>query len=320
MITPINNFNLQPCINLQTHKLRDVLSFQNRCVSDVVSFGNKNSDLLSLSDSEITKRIKLALNNGDILGEGGEAVVYKIPDSNYCVRRRHHISEPECCLRVRSFTRNVTAQDKVNHVVAKIGKNITVMPIIEGVPVKSVFMSENECSKIAAQIESFPQSAFQSLLRQISEAYDKDMMWDCNWSNLIVNPSKKSLTAIDFYKNTEEEAPSHLAYMFAGLVHDLTTEKQCKIYAEKIMNAGMEEFKPGVTPCCSFDNFGFSDFIREIDDLELFENKNYIKLLYKITYNIRDLKRREILGENVTNDLNGQIKVVKSIMRQLAAS
>ncbi len=317
MITPIGNLHFTPAIN-QKQQQKAPISLRPQLAVDTVSFGNTSPDLMSLSDKEIFEKVLAAIKNEEIIGQGGEATVYRIPDSNYCVRKSYRLATAVVPLKKKQFTRNVTAQDKVNHVVAKIGNYLTIMPILQGSPVMNpVTMSEKEAKKISEAICLFPQSSFNKLLKQINDAYEKDMMWDCNWANIIANPKEKTLTAIDFYKNSMEESASHLAYMYAGLVHEHTTEQQCKMLAEKVMNAGLEEFKPGVTPCCNFDKFGFSDLIRAFDDLDLFTSKRYTKLLLDLTYKMRDLKNQEIRGINVTNELNFELKKIQSIMRQL---
>lgn len=317
MITPIGNLYFTPAIS-QKQQQKASISLRPQLAVDTVSFGNANPDLMSLSDQEIFEKVLAAIKNKDIIGEGGEATVYRIPDSNYCVRKYYRLATEVVPLKRKQFTRNVTAQDKVNHIVAKLGNYLTIMPILHGSPVMNpVTMSEKEINELSDIICSFPQSSFNKLLKQISDAYEKDMMWDCNWANLIANPKEKTLTAIDFYKNSIEESASHLAYMYAGLSHLYTTDQQHKILAEKVMNAGLEEFKPGVIPCCNFDKLGFSDLIRAFDDLDLFTSKQYTKLLRELTYKIRDLKTQEIRGINVTNELNFEIKKIQSIMRQL---
>ncbi len=322
MITPILGLRFTPNVK-PTQKTQSV-TLKPQLSADTVCFGSTRAkdDLMSLSDGAIFKKVKEAIENGELIGEGGEGQVYKIGDSGYCVKKSSFVELKDLKSLKSKFTKKVTEQDKVNHIVAKYANSVTIMPIIEGSPVLSLRMSESEIYKVSEQICTLPKSAFSALLHQLSDAYDKDMVMDCLSANVIVDSKNKKLTAIDFYRNDPDapEAARHLAYIYASMVHEYTTEAQHKIIAEKVMNAGLEEFKPGVKPCCHFDYFGFGDLIRVFADLELFDNKKYIKLLSTLTNRIRDLKYQEIRGVDVTNELNGEIKKVQAIMRQLAKS
>ena len=316
MITPIVNLHFTPAI-YQKLPQKTSITLKPQLAADTVSFGNAKRDLMSLSDNTIFQQVKDAVKEENLIGEGGEGGVYKIGDSGYCVKKSSYVSFEDLDSLKKSFTRNVTEQDKINHIVAKYANSVAIMPIIQGTPVISRFMSDDEINNISEQICSMPKSAFHDFLYQLSDAYKKDMMMDCNGANVIVDPKNKKITVIDFCRNSLEEAASHLAYMYASLVHEYTTVQQHNIIAEKVMNAGLEEFRPGVIPCCHFDNFGFSDLIRAFDDLDLFTSKKYTKLLRELTYKIRDLKSQELRGINVTNELNFEIKKVQAIMRQL---
>lgn len=319
MITPINNVSYTPKIALQKSQKQPQLRLRPQLTVDTVSFGNLNPDLMSLSDESIYNHVNDAIKKGDILGEGGEAVIYKIGDTGYCVKKSLYVEPSDLESLKPLFTRKVTPQDKVNHVVARFAQSITIMPIIEGNPVKTVFMSEEEACKIAEEIIQFPQSAFSNFLYQINDAYKKGMMFDCNWANVLANPKMKTFTVIDFYRNDPScpEPARHLAYMYASLTHGNTTDRQHKVIAEKVMNAGLEEMKPGVKLCCNIDQLGFPNLIKIFDDLDLFEGKKYPKLLRSLMEKIKDLKYQDVRGIDVTNELNHQIKVVKSIMHQL---
>ena len=93
-----------------------------------------------------------------------------------------------------------------------------------------------------------PVKSFKALLQQICYAYDNEMLFDCAWGNVIVNPKENKLTAIDFNKNIFNESLNPLSYTFSALTQKYTTSEQAKTYGNKILNAVLEEFEPAHKP------------------------------------------------------------------------
>ena len=278
---------------------------------DTVNFTG-HWDLLKLSDETIFKRIddaKKSIKN--YLGQGGEALVYRIPDTNYCARFNYFDKDYP---RIRD--RNIDEADKVNHVVAKFGEKSSIMHYIEGSAVLTPYTGSANAKKIAEDIAQMPIKSFKELLHQICYAYDKGMMFDCNWGNIIVNPKENKLTAIDFYKNVEEESLKPLSYVFSSLVHEHTTSEQAKTYTNKILNAALEEFEPGHKPFWNVTCFDFSSLLRNTQNNSDFGKSPQCKILSKYLETLKELKVQDIRGIDVTNQLNGMLKIVKSLINQ----
>lgn len=279
---------------------------------DTVSFTG-HWDLLKLSDKTIFQKInETRSNNKNLLGEGGQAKVYRIPNSNYCARfEKHEFNDYNPTL-----NRNIYACDKINHVVAKFGKYSSIMHYIEGVPVFSPNTPACNAQKTAQDIAEMPITTFKKLVQQICYAYDNGMMFDCAWGNVIVNPKENKLTAIDFNKNILDESLKPLSYTFSSLVHKYTTPEQIKIYANKILNAVLEEFQPSHKPFWNVTNFDFSSLLAAVEHSSDFGKTPQSKLLYKYLEVLKELKVKDLQGIDVSRNLNGTLKIVKALINQ----
>ena len=318
-ITPIKN-------NIYPNK-RQAKHTQFKTVRDTVSFGQK--DLLNQSPEEITKQVKSSLTLKNFIAAGGDAEVYKIENSDYCIRipfingsynNKKPISKVKQILKDPnpfSITTEISPSDKVNHVKAKLNNEYTIMKYIKGMPVATPFMSEGEIIQNAKTIAEAPIESFSKLLHQICEAYKYNMYFDCTSVNVIINPKEKTFTAIDFYNAEFPESLHPLSHIFAALNTTKTTTEQQKTFAGKIFKATLEELKPNVTPCTSITNFDFYRFIYKLGYGGIIENQNYVNLLCKIFADIEDLKMQETRKIDVSTVLNGKIKVVNSLLKQL---
>lgn len=304
------NIPHQPFYNIKQPQISAVrIKPQLSC--DTVNFTG-HWDLLKLSDKTIFQRIKAATSDRcNYIGEGGEAKVYKIPNSNYCVRIEKHDSDYKPIL-----DRNITECDRINHVVAKFGQNSSIMHYIEGVPVLTPYTLADEGRKIAQDIAQMPISTFKNFLQQICQAYDNDMLFDCAWGNVIVNSKENKLTAIDFNKNIYNESLKPLSYTFSALDNEFTTPEQAKTFANKILNAALEEFEPGHKPFWNVTFFDFSALLQDIQHKSDFGNTPQSKLLAKCLNTLKDLKVQDNLGNDVSKNLDFMLQTIKCLIKQ----
>ncbi|MDE6137960.1 MAG: hypothetical protein K2F57_00655 [Candidatus Gastranaerophilales bacterium] len=287
------------------------LRITNQPTCDTVKFTG-HWDLLKLSDKTIFERIKEAIEDKrNYIGEGGQARVYKIPNSNYCVRIEKHDSNYKPVL-----DRNITECDRINHVVAKFGDESSIMHYIEGVPVLTPDSNARQAQITAQSIAQMPVKSFKDFLKQICNAYDNDMIFDCAWGNVIVNSKENKLTAIDFCKNICNESLKPLSYTLSALMHEYTTPQQTKIYANKILNAALEEFEPSHKPFWNVTYFDFSSLLRNVAIKTDYGRTPQCKLLEKNLETLKDLKVKDLRGIDVSQNLNGTLKVIKALINQ----
>lgn len=311
MIAPINNTIFHRYVKQQNPQLNNI-SVKTHLTHDTVSFGHK--DLLTEKENTIHEILQNSFNTKNLIGEGGEATVYKIANTGYCLRLVHedNMKIPQKI----NFT--ISEQDKINHVVAKLGSNgSSIMKFIEGTPVWAYNMTLREKQEIAEEISKMPVNSFHKLIKQISHAYTHDMMFDCNWSNVIVNPKTKTITAIDFNKMDYPEQLNLLNYTYTSLTHADTSLAQKKTCAGKIFLAGLKEFEPKTKPCLNPIDFDFNKFVHKLYDQKILNNENYRKILTELFSSICDLKYKEIQNPNNISELNEKLKIAKSLIKQL---
>ena len=140
-----------------------------------------------MSSKELTKEVKNTVVNNTEIGYGAEGVVYKIPQSDYCVK----IFNGEGVNNLGEWDFNVSSQDKINHVVARAENGSLIMKQIKGEALKWDKPDE---------IYDLPLKSYRDLLIQISNAGDECLQFDSVPSNLIYNKKDKTLTAIDFFE------------------------------------------------------------------------------------------------------------------------
>ena len=111
-----------------------------------ISFTGRKIPLLDLPKDEVLKLVKQSINPKNGIGIGGEADVYSIPDTDFCVRLIGLDGDTSSyATRYKDFTtdfsKDLTPQDKANHIVIKLGNGASIMRKIEGEPLYSYFRS-----------------------------------------------------------------------------------------------------------------------------------------------------------------------------------
>ena len=233
-------------------------------------------ELFALPKKEIFQRIKTSLKHPEnLLGTGGEAEVWKIENSDYCIRIPNHISGRI----TTSLNRKLTNDDIINHTVAKLGQGATIMPIIEGVTLGSDNIEEEK--DVTYIIEKLPVSAYEDLIRQINYAENtSNMIFDIGMNNIIINPQTQRMTAIDFYKpkyNDENWNNQILSDIYFSLAKNpVSSKKQQKICACKILLAArntLQNLNIGIK------SLGIEQFLNELLQDEIIDKNSNVKSL-----------------------------------------
>ena len=321
----IQNFNIQqyaPAKNCNKERLCYNVSFSGAdkaMQSDTVSFSKSN--LLSLNEDEIIAKISESVNNPyNYIGSGSEASVYRVTDEPYCVR----VSNKQIPKIKKPVSQDLTLEDKINHIVAKLPDDVRVMKYLEGYPpylvslYKYYDISQSEVNKI---LEEMPVSSFQNFFRQICYAKEHGMIFDCCWSNVIINPKDKTITAIDFYTENENfyNDGRILQACYSSLVYPGAPAEHKKTCAAKLMLAALEEMKPDISPCMDIRDINISSFLGRFCSEE---KQDYPKILKNILQEIEKLKLKDLYNKsdylytNTENELNGKIKVAQSLIKQ----
>ena len=269
-----------------------------------ISFTGRKIPLLDLPKEEVLKLVKQSINPKNGIGIGGEADVYAIPDTDYCVRliglngdSRHFATRYKDY--TAEFSKDLTPQEKVNHTVIRLGNGASIMRKIEGEPVYSFFRTQEEQLEAAKEIANFPIEAFSGLLRQIASAVKVGVGFDPHAANIIANFKNKTLTAIDFQEYSYLSFSKPLSSMLNGL-KTVDDEKVNLKLLKQVLFAALDEFRPKVKPCFDIDKFDFSCLLRSekgLSDDKLFHRLKYQKAL-------------ELKGRNVVDELQQLLETI----------
>jgi hypothetical protein len=163
-------------------------------------------------------------------------------------------------------------------------------------------------------IDEMPQESFNKLLKQISFAQEQGMYFDSSYRNIIINPIKKTMTAIDFGNNL---SPDLVNGIFSALTPQSSTLQQKKTCAGKLLNAILGEMQPQVKPCLSPMEFRFEPIIHNLQYHGAFTSSKYPEVFISKLNDVRNLKIKELETHSVKNELNGSLKVAKALVKQL---
>ncbi|MBD5403349.1 hypothetical protein HDR58_11215 [bacterium] len=282
--------------------------------NDVVTFCSNSNDFLSLPPKQIFSRIKASLKDSENkLGVGGEAEVWKIKDTDYCVRIPHDSFEK---YRTK-FSLVLSEQDKVNHTVAKLGGGATIMPVIKGY----TFCSPNITNKeVAKMIELMPQKAFDSLLIQVCNAKKAGLTMDPGWKNIIVNPENQTLSAIDFCKVGEDFDfnKSIINQIYCSLANNpATNNEQRKICAGKTLLAVINTCNNGSKMNIDLSQMGFERFVYHLKYHGLVSNDRYLKMLETHLKGLENSSMKNLKYPENFNEFFNHQKIIKVLVKQL---
>ena len=289
---------------------------------DTVCF--RGTDLLDLPEQEVMKRIQESVNYKYFIGQGTEAEVYRIKDSNYCVRIPYISSE----MYNYNYSKDLSSIDKINHVRAKLGYGAAILDYFYGVTPKEYKNNIYSRNIFQEKISQFPLKSYTELLHQIAKAIDNEMIFDFSGGNLIVDLEKQKMTAIDFYNISDKPRPiKPLCEMYSVLTCYGTEEKTGRKIFNKIFNTSLEEFKPNIIPCMDVELFDFVDLVMVRNKDASFKTKditkeinNFLELREKISQTVKslkDIKKREIIDKNNSPLLVEKIKNMKKLLAKV---
>ena len=272
---------------------------QSRTVSapayDTVCF--KSHNFLDLPKEEVYKRVKASLTPDNFVGQGTEAEVYKIKDTDFCVKIPYealgaYSKYNDKTMSNLYFDKNVEPADKVNHIRIKLSMGGAVMNYIDGVKPKDYINDVAGRYKFQSDIAKMPIQSYTELLHQISNGIDNEMLFDHTAGNLLVDLNKNKLTAIDFVpinENPRDIKP--LQEMYSVITCYGAEQKTSKKIFENIMSVGLDEFMPKKIPCMDVELFDFVDLCeKRIQDTGA-ENTN--RLMQQFTQKVNPKKIKE---------------------------
>lgn len=258
----------------------------------------------NLSAKEQTRVLGCALKSENIAGRGAEGIVYRIPDSKLAVKLpEKYKSIPDI-----PINRNVSEQEAVNHIRAKVGEDIFIMRYINGITNKDVSVSE-----FNRMVGETPVKSFKSYLQQLINAFSKGMKHDAGGSNAIITPETRGLTAIDFYKsNMLNINLFDDVYMQFG--RHMNTPEQVNSLLGKTSLAFLDMIKSNEINPASIGKFQTS--LRKISDITRAKDTVFLAELEKQLSEITGLKKLEKISPDIKTKLSEKIAILEGYINK----
>ena len=224
---------------------------------DTITFTSRQ-DLLQKNSKEITSIVKDAIKNINYIGEGRSGVVFRIPDTDYCIKldkKRPNIKSSE------KWITNVDEADKVNHIAAiGLKSRAIIMKFIEGEPLTESFLPA---------MYNLPIESFRNTLIQLDRARKQQMYFDYALQNVLFNKSDNSMTIIDFIKlkNIPEKDYGISNKLFTCLQtedYDDISKGLNLMLGKKILNTICNELRFQKTPSFDITKSDLHELIRLI--------------------------------------------------------
>ena len=292
------------------------LSLSPQLNSDKVCFTGENAEFLKLPRREIYKKINDSIDNSNLLGYGTEGSVYAIPGTDYCLKYSRY-RDSRTTLN-KNFTLKVSQQDKVNHIVARLGNDAVIMKHLKGVTVSElnrytfgVGVDEN-----IYRLLSFPNSAYRDYLLQIVDALNYGMEYDAHGGNLMVDFDAKTLTALDFFppqRMINEQPLSKVYYPFLS-INNISSKLEVA-FARKIFDMLLDEFKPHTEQKLDFNKVDELLFLCDLYNDNILQIKpKQISQIHELFENLKSLKEAEMSGVDVCKQLTKTISDLEKLL------
>ena len=285
----------------------------------------KSKNLLNMPQQELLSEVKASIKPENFIGQGTEAEVYRIQDTDYCVRIPYEALE----INQFRFSKDITPIDKINHVIARLGYGASIIKYFEGITPKRYMSNNHDRYLFQEQIANMPVKSYSELLHQITKAIDNGLLFDFSPGNLIVDTKNQKLTAIDFIgisDNPRKIRP--LCEMYSVLTSYGSLEKTGKKIFDKIVDAGLEEFKPEVIPCMDIKLFDFIELVlkRNSDNnysrigniTERINEFNSLKYSISDSFKtLKELKNKELVDKTLSPILTDKISEFKNLITKV---
>lgn len=289
---------------------------------DTVRF--KSHNFLDLPKAEVYKRIQASLNSENFIGQGTEAEVYRIKDTDFCVKIPYealgfYTRYKDEDIKKLYFDKNINSADAVNYVKIKLFMGGTVMNYINGVKPKDYIYDMAGRYKFQSDVAQMPIKSYTELIHQISNGLDNEMLFDCSAGNLIVDSSKNKLTAIDFIPIKENPRDiSVLKEIYSVITTNGAEQGTGKKIFEKIMLAGLNEFMPKQAPCMDVELFDFVELCQKRIQETGAANTN--RLIQKVSQQInliKNMKKTEYMNAIFSKFIGEKIEEVKGLIKYI---
>lgn len=279
------------------------LPLRNNSVS-TFSLPNVQKPFFNLDAKEQSRVLAGALKDANIAGKGSEGIVYRIPETQLALKLpQKYKSIPDIPL-----NKNVSEQEAVNNIRAKIGDDIFIIRYAEGITNRDVIFSE-----FNRHVGETPVKSFKSYLQQIINAFSKGMKHDSGGSNAILNPETRGLTAIDFYK-TNMLSVNLFDDVYLQFGRHMNEPAQVNTLLGKTSLAFLDLIKSNEINPAMIRKFPVS--FRKISGVSLSKDTVFMAELEKQLHEITELKQLEKISPDFRTKLADKISILEDYINK----
>lgn len=143
------------------------------------------------------------LDSLELVGKGAEGSVYKVKGSHFAIKVKNDLSISKELNKPIDLT--VDPQGCINHVLAKVGENVSIMKFIDSKPIDLNALKDLNVDKI------------KPCMKYISDAVNKGFRHDFGGKNILLDKASGKLVPIDFIPKKIGYKEDLLSNMFIQL-------------------------------------------------------------------------------------------------------
>lgn len=143
------------------------------------------------------------LDSLELVGKGAEGSVYKVKGSQFAIKVKNDLSISKELNKPIDLT--VDPQGRINHVLAKVGENVSIMKFIDWKPIDINALKELNVDKI------------KPCMKHICDAVNKGFRHDFGGKNILLDKASGKLVPIDFIPKKIGYKEDLLSNMFIQL-------------------------------------------------------------------------------------------------------
>lgn len=140
-----------------------------------------------------------AISKENYISKGAQGRVYRIPGTDCAIK----VSLDCKNITGKEIKTNVSPQEQINYILAKIGDDAHIMKYIDG---KNIIQLSRKGIAVNKTILEMPHEAFTNYIEKIIEASKLNMFHDFGGANTLINTKYKFLVPIDFHASLTKKA------------------------------------------------------------------------------------------------------------------
>lgn len=264
---------------------------------DLAEFASKK-DFFSFCTELQQELLSKTVSKENFIFKGAQGKVYRIPGTDCAIKI------PLECKNVtgKEINTNVTVQDKVNYIIAKIGDDTQIMKYIDG---KNTTQLLRKGIAVNKTILDMPHESFMSYIEKIVEASKVNMFHDFGGPNTLINTKYKYMIPIDFHSSLTRKA-NPIEDLFFQFGKQMQSSKEQDLLLAKSALAYVDLIKSGKITSKTIAKTDVSLF--KVRDCFLPKNQEFFCEVESRLKKITGFKKLESISPDIGKSLDEEIR------------